>query len=130
MGFLSFFTFCVRLRCVLFFSCTIKVPFLIKIVYQNGTSRLIIYKTPPLVKPFFKFFRHLCTEKVKSPTLQVHCVTPQSKQQSPYMYTSLPSEVNNLPRFRTQNMPRNASTTGFFSPPNINKGILISCCYL
>ena len=80
MGFLSFFTFCVRLRCVLFFSCTIKVPFLIKIVYQNGTSRLIIYKNPPLVKPFFKFFRHLCTEKVKSPTLQVHCVTPQSKQ--------------------------------------------------
>lgn len=56
MGFLSFFTFCVRLRCVLFFSCTIKVPFLIKIVYQNGTSRLIIYKNPPLVKPFFKFF--------------------------------------------------------------------------
>ena len=89
MGFLSFFTFCVRLRCVLFFSCTIKVPFLI-----------------------------------------VHCVTPQTKQQPPYMYTSLPSEVNNLPRFRTQNMPRNASTTGFFSPPNINKGILISCCYL
>ena len=71
MGFLSFFTFCVRLRCVLFFSCTIKVHFLIKIVYQNGTSRLIIYKNPPLVKPFFKFFRHLCTEKVKSPTLQV-----------------------------------------------------------
>ncbi len=105
MGFLSFFTFCVRLRCVLFFSCTIKVPFLIKIVYQNGTSRLIIYKNPPLVKPFFKFFRHLCTEKVKSPTLQVHCVTPQSKQQPPYMYTSLPSEVNNFPRFRTQNMP-------------------------
>ena len=125
MGFLSFFTFCVRLRCVLFFSCTIKVPFLIKIVYQNGTSRLIIYKNPPLVKPFFKFFRHLCTEKVKSPTLQVHYVTPQSKQQPPYMYTSLPFEVNNLPRFRTQNMPRNASTTGFFSPPNINKGILI-----
>ena len=56
MGFLPFFTFCVRLRCVLFFSCTIKVPFLIKIVYQNGTSRLIIYKNPPLVKPFFKFF--------------------------------------------------------------------------
>ena len=53
MGFLSFFTFCVRLRCVLFFSCTIKVPYLIKIVYQNGTSRLIIYKNPPLVKPFF-----------------------------------------------------------------------------
>lgn len=130
MGFLSFFTFCVRLRCVLFFSCTIKVPFLIKIVYQNGTSRLIIYKNPPLVNPFFKFFRHLCTEKVKSPTLQVHCVTPQSKQQPPYMYTSLPSEVNNLPRFRTQNMPQNASTTGFFSPSNINKGILISCCYL
>ncbi len=130
MGFLSFFTFCVRLRCVLFFSCTIKVHFLIKIVYQNGTSRLIIYKNPPLVKPFFKFFRHLCTEKVKSPTLQVHCVTPQSKQQPPYMYTSLPSEVNNLPRFRTQNMPRNASTTGFFSPPNINKEILKSCCYL
>ena len=99
MGFLSFFTFCVRLRCVLFFSCTIKVPFLIKIVYQNGTSRLIIYNNPPLVKPFFKFFRHLCTEKVKSPTLQVHCVTPQSKQQPPYMYTSLPSEVNNLPRY-------------------------------
>ena len=157
MGFLSFFTFCVRLRCVLFFSCTIKVPFLIKIVYQNGTSRLIIllffsctikvpflikivyqngtsrliiYKNPPLVKPFFKFFRHLCTEKVKSQTLQVHYVTPQSKQQPPYMYTSLPSEVNNFPRFRTQNMPRNASTTGFFSPPNINKRILISCCYL
>ena len=53
MGFLSFFTFCVRLRCVLFFSCTIKVLFLIKNVYQNGTSRLIIYKNPTLVKPFF-----------------------------------------------------------------------------
>ena len=56
MGFLSFFTFCVRLRCVLFFSSTNKVPFLIKNVYQNGTSRLIIYKNPPLVKPFFNFF--------------------------------------------------------------------------
>ena len=130
MGFLSFFTFCVRLRCVSFFSCTIKVLFLIKNVYQNGTSRLIIYKNPPLVKPFFKFFRHLCTKKVKSATLQVHCVALQSKQQPPYMYTSLPSEVNNIPHFCTRNTPRNASTTGFFSPPNINKGILISCCYL
>lgn len=130
MGFLPFFTFCVRLRCVSFFSCTIKVLLLIKNVYQNGTSRLIIYKNPPLVKPFFYFFRHLCTKTVKSPTLQVHRVALQSKQQPPYMYTSLPSEVNNLPRFRTQNMPRNASTTGFFSPSNINKGILISCCYL
>ena len=130
MGFLPFFTFCVRLRCVSFFSCTIKVLFLIKNVYQNGTSRLIIYKNPPLVKPFFYFFRHLCTKTVKLSTLQVHRVALQSKQQPPYMYTSLPSEVNNLPRFRTQNMPRNASTTGFFSPPNINKGILISCCYL
>lgn len=130
MGFLPFFTFCVRLRCVSFFSCTIKVLFLIKNVYQNGTSRLIIYKNPPLVKPFFKFFRHLCTKKVKSATLQVHCVALQSKQQPPYMYTSLPSEVNNIPHFCTRNTPRNASTTGFFSPPNINKGILISCCYL
>lgn len=130
MGFLSFFTFCVRLRCVSFFSCTIKVLFLIKNVYQKGTSRLIIYKNPPLVKPFFKFFRHLCTKKVKSATLQVHCVALQSKQQPPYMYTSLPSEVNNIPHFCTRNTPRNASTTGFFSPPNINKGILISCCYL
>ena len=130
MGFLPFFTFCVRLRCVSFFSCTIKVLFLIKNVYQKGTSRLIIYKNPPLVKPFFKFFRHLCTKKVKSATLQVHCVALQSKQQPPYMYTSLPSEVNNIPHFCTRNTPRNASTTGFFSPPNINKGILISCCYL
>ena len=130
MGFLPFFTFCVRLRCVSFFSCTIKVLFLIKNVYQNGTSRLIIYKNPPLVKPFFKFFRHLCTKKVKSATLQVHCVALQSKQQPPYMYTSLPSEVNNIPHFCTRNTTRNASTTGFFSPPNINKGILISCCYL
>ena len=130
MGFLPFFTFCVRLRCVSFFSCTIKVLFLIKNVYQNGTSRLIIYKNPPLVKPFFKFFRHLCTKKVKSATLQVHCVALQSKQQPPYMYTSLPSEVNNIPHFCTRTIPRNASTTGFFSPPNINKGILISCCYL
>ena len=62
MGFLSFFTFCVRLRCVLFFSCTIKVPFLIKNVYQNGTSRLIIYKNPPLVKPFFNFL-DTCVQK-------------------------------------------------------------------
>lgn len=53
MGFLSFFTFCVRLRCVLFFSCTIKVPFFKKIVYQNGTSRLIIYKNPLSCKAFF-----------------------------------------------------------------------------
>ena len=46
------------------------------------------------------------------------------------MYTSLPSEVNNLPRFRTQNMPRNASTTGFFSPPNINNKLLLSLIYI
>ena len=96
----------------------------------NVTARISIYDDSSECKPFFKFFRHLCTEKVKSPTLQVHYVTPQSKQQPPYMYTSLPSEVNNFPHFRTQNMPRNASTTGFFSPPNINKGILISCCHL
>ena len=65
MGFLSFFTFCVRLRCVLFFSCTIKVPFLIKNVYQNGTSRLIIYKNPSLVKPFFLIFSTLVYRKGK-----------------------------------------------------------------
>ena len=101
MGFLPFFTFCVRLKCVLFFSCTIKVPFLIKIVYQNGTSRLIIYKNPPLVKPFFKFFRHLCTEKVKSPTLQVHCVTPQSKQPTPFPYTKYAPKCVNHGLFQT-----------------------------
>lgn len=84
---------------------------------------MIIYKIYPLVKLFFKFFRHLCTNWVKSTTFFVHDVALQSKQHAPKMYTSLPSQVNNIPHFRTRNTLKNVSTTGFFALPKINKGI-------
>ena len=103
MGFLSFFTFCVRLRCVLFFSCTIKVPFLIKNVYQNGTSRLIIYKNPPLVKPFFNFFYNISLYKE-----HLFCYTTNTPKERNCLYeTSLHYyPLGNLHMFMHDSCPR------------------------
>lgn len=80
----------------------------------------IIYIFWRKVKNYF-FFSNLCTYQGNFSTSKVHFFDRITTQDTPYRYTTLPSEVYNLPLYGTHNDLRNLSTTGFFALSNINK---------